>query len=214
MNNTRWLRVGLTWVTMVGLGCLGAPKAHAIFFHSLFQTADLYPGMSVFHVALEPNITFTGPKGSGFGTNAHVLFPITPDVTGNVSVGTGTVPFMFDVQVQYSIYPDFEKQVAFSLGGGLAYLRHDQSNHVSVYLYPIVSKTFFLGGFVLTPYLYLPIGLTFFKRQVDTPIKVALGARFINKHIQNLLFFCEAGIGVLDAPMLVSFGLSYRFEGS
>ena len=189
-------------------------KTFAIFYHSQFQTADLHPGMSIYEISLEPNITFTGPTGKGFGMNGHLLMPLTQDISANLSMGSGIVPFMFDGHIQYSLYPDFEGHIAFSVGGGLNYLRRQEWNHVTAYLYPTISKSFRWGGFLMAPYALLPIGVCLFRNQFTVPIKVSIGNKITSEDLKNIYFYFEVGVGIINAPTQVAFGMGFQFDSN
>jgi hypothetical protein len=191
---------------------LFSSQAFAIFYNANFQTADLHPGIRTYEVSFEPIIYLGGANTSGFGFGGHVLFPINEDFTANVSAGTGANPFQFDSHVQYSFFPDFEEQFAFSLGGGMSYLRQSQHNHVILYVYPTTSKTFEWGGMVLTAYGYTPIGMSFFKDNVKIPIQASLGMKATNPELKNLFFYLETSLGIVNAPFIVSFGMAFQFE--
>lgn len=167
--------------------------------------------MTTYEVSLEP-IIYMGGALSGFGMAGRLLLPLTEDFAGNISVGTGAIPFQFDSHVQYSIYPDFDNQIAFSVGGGMSYLRKDTFNHVTLYAYPIISKTFRWGGFILTPYALAPIGVSFFHDTMDVPLRVSLGAKATNPELKHVFFYLEGGVGILNAPHLISFGIAFQFN--
>jgi hypothetical protein len=202
----------LTWLwILAGWGSWSSPS-FAVFYHSQFQTADLNPGMSIYEVSLEPNIIFSGPTGTGFGLNGHLQIPLSQDFSGHFAMGTGVIPFMFDGHVQYNVYPDFEGRIAFSLGGGLTYLRQEEWNHVTAYVYPTVSKRFFWGGMILSPYALAPVGIGFYRNRFQIPLKVAIGNKITNEELKNLFFYWEVGVGILNAPIQVSFGMSFMFD--
>ena len=194
--------------------CSGALSLNAqgVFFNGHLQSADLHSGMNVYEIALAPQITFRSQSGRGFGFNGHFMMPISSEIAGNFSMGTGIVPFLFDGHLQYNILPDYPEHIAFGIGGGIHYLREDKWNHVTPYLYPTISKTLDWGGFVVTPYVLIPLGLTFYRDKVQFPLKATLGTRMTNKDLKNVFFFLEGGFGILNAPIQVAFGLSFQFE--
>lgn len=186
--------------------------AFATFYSSNFQTGDLHPGMNTYEVSIDPIIYLGGANTQGFGVASHVLFPISEDFSGNISAGTGAIPFHLDSHVQYSMFPDYDNQVAFSIGGGLAYLRQEQFNHVIIYSYPIVSKTFHVEGFVLTPYALAPIGMSFYQDRIGVPLKISVGAKATNPELKTVFFYLEASVGILKSPHIVSFGMAFQFD--
>ena len=194
------------------LSCVVSTPAFAVFYISNFQTADLHPSMSTYEVSIEPMIYLGGADTKGFGAAGRVLLPLAEDFSGNISAGTGVVPFQFDSHIQYSIYPDYENQISFSLGGGLSYLRQEQLNHVIVYTYPTVSKTFHWEGFILTPYALAPIGMSFYQDAIAIPLKVSVGAKATNPELKTVFFYLETSVGILKSPHMVSFGMAFQFE--
>ncbi len=188
--------------------------SQAVFYNSSFHSADLYPGPSVFSVAVEPAIFISKSEEHGFSANLHGYFPISTHLSGMVALGTGKAPFLIDAHLQWTVHPDFMDTFAFSIGGGASYLRINGENTISAYVYPIISKNFFWGGLSWTPYTMIPLGVSYLERQFVLPIKIALGAQVSSPFLSALQWYVELGVGILNSPTLFSFGLKLQFERS
>src|SRR5690606_20445117 len=128
-----------------------------------------------------------------------------------VLAGAGSVDFQGGALFKWIPIPDHEKQPAMGLISGIIYSRSDSDNFFSFRLGPIISKEYLWEWGFITPYLSLPLGVTFNDTSTLYPLQFTLGAEFASEDDKEFSLISEIGFDISDSFTYVTVGLVWRF---
>jgi len=190
----------------------GLPHAHALF--STMDTGDILPA-GMYDVGLETQFGLGGDYPSGANFLGHFDMPGSEDINFKFIAGGGSLPFEAGGFVKYVPFPDLESQPAIGMLGGVVFSRSSSgTSMLNLRLHPLVSKKFDTQIGELTPFLSLPIGITFASGATTYPFQIAPGTRWRPAGYKNLSFMTELGINLNAAFSYISFGAIVPFDES
>ncbi len=201
------------------LASLSARPAHAgVFNTSRFVEPDS------FAVGLEPEMDFSDPVG--MSGNLKVTQG-TSEMT-NVSIfggtGSGSRQFRAGLGMSFDPFPDSENQPGIGIAAQAVYYRtydrlaavgglagpmsSSSRGQFDLIATPFLHKTFVRKGSEISPFLALPIGLTFDRGESKRVTTLSFGALF-GKPSSKLRFVTEFGIAVSNSKSYFGGGIAY-----
>ena len=186
-------------------------------FYSLLETGEL-PPLQKLRVTTAFQGYFDGPYSLA-NFVVHTDTRLTDDLSLRASLGLGSA-FMAGSSIKWVPFPDYDKQPAIGLRGGLyyAYARHDkgqaQGHQIALRIEPLVSKHFDTKWGDLWPYAALSTGITSASTNGEprTPTRILTGTEAKIDVLDGLHLIGEFGLAVgNDANHFVALGGTYQF---
>lgn len=154
----------------------------------------------------------------GVNLNGRGTMSVSDELQVDVELGFGEFDIYLGGFVKWVPIPDYEKQPALGIRGGLSYVKIDDFNETSGTIAPFASKSFETEVGPFTPFAALPFGVanhsdknpndddTFFTA------KLALGTEWMNPEWHpNFRVIGELNIELTEAFTSFNVGASYRF---
>lgn len=192
---------------------LGLTQAKA--FYTVQDTGEILPP-GQFAIIGEGQIVTS--RDSGFNIVGKVDMGLNDEIGFRALAGAGNTDFQFGGFAKWVPFPDFEKQPAVGIIGGVHLARYKSNTETSLRAMPIVSKRIVADFGILTPYGSLPFALRSFDSKTETPLHVAGGAFYSHPDLKGFEFTGELGISLNKAFTYISLGVvmpldeSHRFE--
>lgn len=139
---------------------------------------------------------------------------INEDVELQFEAGAGQMDFTGGAFVKYVPFPDTDSQPAIGVRAGLSYSRDNQMSVTKLMAQPFISKSFVstqAGTF--TPFLALPLAITFVKSDTTVPIHGVIGTEWRPPQLKKVKFVGEYGGNMIKAFNYVAFAVAVDFDG-
>lgn len=130
-------------------------------------------------------------------------------------LGTGSTNFQLGAFFKTNPIPDVAGQPGISVMAGSIYANKDGAYTWSFRLHPIISEKFKLTEKTyITPYLTLPLGVTFSSVSTTVPIQLAFGAEWLPDFFSNIRIMGEAGFEINSSFSYYTVALKIPFDSS
>jgi hypothetical protein len=184
----------------------------ALCYQSVIETGEIIPP-GAFKIGGE--VQFAG--GDFSGTNELVRMDAGVNDSSNVRaiLGTGSMSFNGALYYKYIPVPDIGNQPAVGLITGFEYGYYNPYNEFSIETKPLISKKLHtVEAGAITPYIAVPVGVTFGTDRSRLFAPLAVGSYWQPETTGNFSFYGEFGFNIANAFDYVSFAVAYNFDGS
>jgi hypothetical protein len=147
----------------------------------------------------------------GTNVNARGSMGITEDLQGDIEVGSGDVDFMVSAMAKWVPIPDYEKQPAIGIRGGLTYLNTDTYSQTGIVATPFLSKAFQSPHGKMSPYAGIPIAVNSKRDDTFVSSRFVFGLEWTHPEQTNFHVIGEAGVEISKSFDSLNIGASYDF---
>jgi hypothetical protein len=182
----------------------------AFGYQSVIDTGEIIPE-GTFKMGGE--VQFAG--GDFSGTNELIRLDAGVNDSSNVRaiLGTGSMSFNGALYYKYVPVPDIGNQPALGLTTGFEYGYYNPYNEFSLETKPMISKKLHtVEAGALTPYLAVPVGVTFGTDRTRLFTQLAVGTYWQPETTGQFSFYGELGFNIANAFDYVSFAFAYNFD--
>lgn len=188
----------------------GGGSASSWAYYPTMDTGELLKS-GEHRVSLEPTIVFNDLNGY----NQIIRFDLPANESGNFRtlIGAGAVGFQAGAFYKWIPIPDYQKQPAIGLLGGLIYARDEGINYLNLRLHPLASKklpTDDAGLF--TPFVALPFGVTFTDGKTRLPFQLALGTEWQPANLKRVSFMTELALNLHESYSHIAIGVRVQWD--
>ncbi|MCB9072713.1 MAG: hypothetical protein H6623_03760 [Bdellovibrionaceae bacterium] len=147
----------------------------------------------------------------GTNANARASMGINDSLQGDVEIGSGDVSFMMSAMVKWVPIPDYEKQPAMGIRGGLTYVNTHDYSQTSVVAMPFLSKAFQSPHGKFSPYASIPLAVNSNKDHSFFSARLVVGVEWTPLEQNNFHVIGEAGAHISKSFSSLNVGASYDF---
>ncbi len=178
---------------------------HALAYQSLMTTGDILQQNQV--------------QGLGYlefwrGTNVNARFSIglSEDLQGDFEIGSGDIDFTASANLKWVPIPDYEKQPALGIRGGLTYIDTDRYSQTSIIATPFASKAFESPHGKFAPFAGVPLALNSNSDDTYFTARMIVGLEWTPTNMNNLHVIGEGGVKISTKSFgSVNIGAAYDF---
>lgn len=148
----------------------------------------------------------------GTNMNARASMGLTEDLQGDLEVSSGDIDFMASAMLKWVPIPDYEKQPALGIRGGLTYINTDSYTQTSLIATPFASKAFQSPHGKFSPFAGVPLALNSNSDDTFLTARLIMGLDWTPQENPNLHVLGEIGIKISNRSFgSVNIGAAYDF---
>ena len=189
--------------------------SHAFSYQAFLNTGEILP-QGQFQLMGYLESVFD--EFDGVNLNARGSMSFSDELQADVELGFGEFDIYLAGFVKWVPIPDYEKQPALGVRGGISYIKINDFNETSVTVAPFASKSFETNVGPFTPFAAIPFGIANHTNKApnkdDTffTAKLALGTEWTNPNWDpNLRIIGELNLELTKSFTSFNAGASYRF---
>jgi hypothetical protein len=148
------------------------------------------------------------------GTNIHARgsLGVSEDLQADLEVASGDFDFMVSAMAKWVPIPDYEKQPALGIRGGLTYIDTDRYTQTSIVATPFASKAFQSPHGKFAPFAGVPLALNTNSDDTFFTARLLLGLEWTPENQSNFHVIGEAGIKISSRSFgSLNIGAAYDF---
>lgn len=148
----------------------------------------------------------------GTNVNARASMGLTDSLQGDLEVSSGDIDFMVSAMAKWVPIPDYQKQPALGIRGGITYLDTDRYTQTSFSATPFASKFFESPHGKFAPYLGVPLALNTNSDDTFFTARAILGVEWTPINHSNIHIIGEGGTKISRRSFgSVNVGVAYDF---
>ncbi len=148
----------------------------------------------------------------GTNVNARLSMGLTEDLQGDLEVSSGDIDFMASAMAKWVPIPDYQKQPALGIRGGLTYLDTNSYTQTSFSATPFASKSFESPHGKFAPYAGVPLSLNTNSDDTFFTARMILGLEWTPTANPHVHVIGEGGIKISTRSFgSVNIGAAYDF---
>lgn len=153
------------------------------------------------------------PQLAGGGNVGFFLdAPINENTSSRFLISTGDIDFNFFASAKYVPFPDFEKQPAMGIRGGVGFARENRSNIPYIEIAPLISKKTSTQWGPMTPYVAVPLHYNITKDDNYFSSSMAIGVEVYSDQFQGMHFGGEIGLSLSNTESYLSAFVTFPFD--
>lgn len=148
----------------------------------------------------------------GTNANARLSVGINEELQGDFEVGSGDIDFMTSANLKWVPFPDYERQPALGIRGGLTYIDTDRYSQTSVVATPFASKAFESPHGKFAPYAGVPLAVNSNSDDTFFTARMIVGLEWTPINMSNFHVIGEGGLKISNKSFgSVNIGAAYDF---
>lgn len=148
----------------------------------------------------------------GTNVNARASLGISEDLQGDIEIGAGDIDFTISAMAKWVPIPDYQKQPAMGIRGGVTYLDTDGYTQTSFVATPFASKAFHSPHGKFSPFGGIPLALNSNSDDTFFTARLIAGLEWTHPTQTNFHVIGEAGVKISSRSFgSVNIGAAYDF---
>lgn len=148
----------------------------------------------------------------GTNVNARGSIGISEDLQGDFEIGSGDIDFMASAQLKWVPIPDYDKQPALGIRGGIAYIDTNRYSQTSIIATPFSSKAFESPHGKFAPFAGVPLALNSNSDDTFFTARLIVGLEWTPVNMNNFHVIGEGGMKISSKSFgSVNIGAAYDF---
>jgi len=148
----------------------------------------------------------------GANINARASVGLNDSLQGDLEVSAGDIDFMVSAMAKWVPIPDYQKQPALGIRGGITYLDTGRYTQTSFSATPFASKAIESPHGKFSPYFGIPIALNTNSDDTFLTTRAIVGMEWTHPEHRNIHIIGEGGIKISTRSFgSVNIGVSYDF---
>jgi hypothetical protein len=178
-------------------------------YQSLMTSGDLLQP-ETFQVLPYLESIFDDPI-DGLNLNTRLTYGINDELQTDFEIGTGEMDVMLGAFLKWVPIPDYEKQPAIGVRGGISYINTDAYSQTSISAMPFISKGIETQYGRIVPYLGLPLAMNSNKDDTFFSSRLAFGTEWTHPEHKVCHAVAELGLELSKSFSSLSVGAAYDF---
>ncbi|MCX7977679.1 MAG: hypothetical protein N2578_01615 [Bdellovibrionaceae bacterium] len=190
-----------------------ALSQNSMAYLSINESGELSPA-GTYQVGFEPQFLLN--RGGGVLVGFFLDQGVREDLSLRYNLGFGRVDFNIGTSAKWVPFPDYQRQPAIGVKGGLHFGRFEGENLLTVQIAPLLSKQVALDEErgVLIPYVAVPFNFHSGKGFGSTAIQFVVGSEFLRPDSTKFIFGAELALDFGGGFSMLNAKASWPFDSS